>query len=842
MSKDGKHSITSSRHAREGWKQWRADQGKAQAKSKMVRIWVPKETLWEGSPFTSAEENMVSQPDEFKSFVSLLREHPGDSWGYLVAPRIISGESRPPAPANMIGRPSSRPPGRVLYVGDPDIDVGAGKLIPLPPGNTAVAIQSLDEKDDPYSTLLNDAGKILATYDYLRPGSIPTKDVRKPQAAGAADNLRRKTIDVSPGISRAIQLMIESGKVDEARKILADVQQTLALEMEAVFPASKVVACGWHCNSGMPEKPGILHLDVWLHSTEPQIVNLGKKKKDTLLRTWTAGGLDHGGPGPGICAWDRHMAALGEEMEILAPARCWEVRNAIKLQEDRAMERRRPGTANRDVTLHRKFDALVAAALPTEFVEQGMAAYRVHLRKVYAEGDRKLNATVADPVKFARKRDKLAKSMRVVRSREKSLSDSEKELSTRQLGMLDAARDLAKRERRKWIGKRWMLRGMDRDLTRRQAQTALREDGIENRLAAIGLQESSLKLQVDDAGKITNDLRRQKTETKRIQDEAEFVRDTANNLLVDATKAREAAAVQGILDARRLVLGEGISPPNAITGPEIARKFQQELEEVQKRSIFEGMVGVFKAVFPNRISKATTSTELARELTATIRRTISEGFQTVIGLLVPKRRMVATELDGMKDELVAVAGEYRQSATLDGLNQARCELLGAEAGDAPATEEEMRSAIGDAILQKFKDAETSAKSVVAPIPIAQLAEMLGFSDVPGEGFLIAEIENGYGKIPHRLALDGETFELWSLNLGNAGGTWEIGGKGQGALDLMKAIDKKLSRSSVCERLAELFPDRWAGILLEMVAKKNPQLWRGLAAGVQREGPPQDMKR
>ena len=841
MSKDGKHSITSSRHAREGWKQWRADQGKAQAKSKKVRIWVPKELLWEGSPFTSAEENMVSLPDDFKSFVSLLREHPGDSWGYLVAPRIISGESRPPARTNKIGRPSSRPPGRALYEGDPDIDAGAGKLIPLPPGNTAVAIQSLDEKDDPYSTLLNDAGKILATYDYLRPGTIPTKDVRKPQAVGAADNLRRKTIDVSPGISRAVQLMIESGKLEEAKKILADVQQTLALEMEAVFPASKVVACGWHCNSGMPEKPGILHLDVWLHSTEPQIVNLGKKKKDTLLRTWTAGGLDHGGPGPGICAWDRHMAALGEEMETLAPARCWEVRNAIKLQEERALERRRPGTANRDVILHRKFDELVAAALPTEFVEQGMAAYRVHLQQVYAEGDRKLNATVADPVKFARKRDKLAKSMRVVRSREKLLLGSEQELAVRESGFLEKVRHIEKRERRKWIGKRWELRGVGRDLTRRQAETAVRESGIENRLVAVGLQESKVKLQLDDAVQTTKNLRRQEFETKKIGDVAEIARDAANKLLVDATKAREAAAVQGILDARKLVLGEGISPPNAITGPEIAREFQQELEEVQKRSIFEGIADAFKAVFPNRIPKATTSSGLARELTAAIRRTISEGFQVVIGLLIPKRRIVATELDGMKDELVVVAGEYRQSATLDGLNQARCELLGADAGDAPMTEVGMRSAIGDAIRKIFKDAEKSAQSVVAPIPIARLAEKLDFREVPGEG-LIAEIEDGYGKIPHRLALDGETFELWSFNRGNAGGTWEIGGKGQGPLDLMKAIDKNLSRSSICERLAVLFPDSWAGILLEMVAKKNPQLWRGLAAEVQREGSPQDMKR
>jgi len=429
MSKNGNHSRTSARHGREGWKRWREDQKKGKNKSKLVRTWVAVMRKVVDSRFTNHEEDLLSDPDAFKSFLSELRPHPADNWGYLVCPRIESGIEPPPREPGKVGRPPSRPPGRLLYHGDPAIDAGADSLIPILSGNTSTPITELDEKDDPYSILLNEVGKILETYDYIRQKrGYPANDVRKPKAAGAMDNLRRKTIDVSPAISRAIQFMIEDGQASLARVILGQLQKQLAREVEMTFPGSKVVACAWHCNSGMPEKPGMLHLDIWLHSTEPQVVILGKKKIPTLVRTWRAGALDHGGPGPGICAYDRHMAALGDEMEKLAPGVCWEVRNAIAAQEHRAIERKRPGTANRDIFLHRRFDELVAAALPPVYVEKGREVYRDHLRAVYSQGDQKISSTVVDPEKFDRKRTKLAKQLRAIREKSREISRRETEL------------------------------------------------------------------------------------------------------------------------------------------------------------------------------------------------------------------------------------------------------------------------------------------------------------------------------------------------------------------------------------------------------------------------------
>lgn len=89
-------------------------------------------------------------------------------------------------------------------------------------------------------------------------------------------------------------------------------------------------------------------------------------------------------------------------------------------------------------------------------------------------------------------------------------------------------------------------------------------------------------------------------------------------------------------------------------------------------------------------------------------------------------------------------------------------------------------------------------------------------------------------IPHRLALDGENFTLSFLNLGNAGGTWEMKGEGGGAFDLMRLLTKHPVIAEMCDRLAEWFPDRKASIFLTLAAEKSPawrQFSRGLPLGI-----------
>lgn len=607
------------------------DNAMASAKSKMVRDWIPIMVEQLAFDDTSIEELVLSAPDGFKSNVSELRSDPGSSWGYLVVPRI-SGILSPlsaSAGKNQKDRAKIDPKDRKLRPGDPDLDRGASALIPLEYDHSGTPVEDLDEKYDPYSRLLDDCGKLLATYDYVRvKNGYPATDVRNPKGKGATDNLRRKTIDVSPGISRAFQFMIEDGRVVEARALLDKLQPILAKEIEETFPLGKVVACGWHCNSGMPEKLGILHLDVWLHSTELRTEIIGSKKKSKLLRIWNAGGLDHGGPGPGICAWDRHMRALGNEMEVLAPGRCFEVRYSMEQKENRAISRKRPGTANRDVRLHRRFDDLVGDALPDDYLARGMSAYRAHLLNVYAGGEPKFDAMIADPKAHDRKRARMVRAMQVIRSRRSFLSKREDRLSSAVEKQVKSSAD-ARRE----IG---------RKLVETKKQTRSKGRRIGKRLAQIKSEQREIDAKDQELFQNTEIL---DSNEQNLMGQLDMLKADRAALTKLEYELRQGAAFQGLLTARQLLFGENVKTPNATSVKELNLEFKGELIKAVDRKAIKILRIAHDKILPIKADRpeAKTLDDVVQQIGTDIKmfrdNAVLAAWKAVFGILVPGEKV-----------------------------------------------------------------------------------------------------------------------------------------------------------------------------------------------------------
>jgi hypothetical protein len=115
------------------------------------------------------------------------------------------------------------------------------------------------------------------------------------------------------------------------------------------------------------------------------------------------------------------------------------------------------------------------------------------------------------------------------------------------------------------------------------------------------------------------------------------------------------------------------------------------------------------------------------------------------------------------------------------------------------------------------------------IPIALVAEKLGFV-LDEWGDLSAELPDKSGFLfTQRLVLNGECFDVECERYRGAGNyVWEHESKGKGAIDLMQAFMPKRPVLEACARLAELFPESKAGIILELSESSNPDLWKELA--------------
>ena len=798
MAKAGKYSKIAGRHGREGFPQWEEDQKASKRRSIETGMkWVLVPVSGPGASDPDEGDDLITSEGgalTFRSDVAALRPHPAESWGYRVVPILTArqaAEGEKPGKRGP-GRPRKRDVvGRTLVVGEPAIDAGASSMVRPPDGDTSIPEDQLTEDGDPFVELLDQAAAILSSYDYLDVKTVTRKvkeDMetrkereklnrslpeekkiqrktetvvvtyvreRKPESEGAVTNLQRRTIDVSPGLSRAVQRMIEAGRVEEARRILDDLVVPLCAEFERVFPGSKVVGGGWHVRSGQ------LHLDLWVHGTWLDLVEAGIKEEPKAVRLWDPDILHHFGPGPGVCAWDRHVSALGGDAESYCPGIVAEVSKALADKQQRAAERdagrRGAGQANRDVAIHRRFDEIVSAALPDEFVEIGMNEYREHLRGVYEGGDPKVLQAAADPEKFEKRKTFLENSMQELCRREAAL---EKKLARmgKESGEL-VANHVKQEEGRRWVGRKMKSRKLGRKIAALLAEASNTKNDAVRTINEAMVTEVHAEEMFKDADKVRKKL---DSERKNLELKSDDLARQADLLRSSSDQVRAQASIDGLIEARRLLLGADVAEPPTMTAEQLGAVFRneivdhvdtkviQKLDDARRRlagdevsispaaslvEVEKGISDIFKIKEENAVAtgtksvfkllnngadpEGTTSAEIWKEITKSITKIVSQKLMGVFRRLRPNQDSAATTLEELEKDIAAGFDAFETRALESGLEEARKALVGS---DAPALGNANEGTLRESIQAAAEQLKSKAKTEIAEAVIGKKLE------------------------------------------------------------------------------------------------------------------------
>ncbi|MFT3991731.1 MAG: plasmid recombination protein [Luteolibacter sp.] len=146
----------------------------------------------------------------------------------------------------------------------------------------------------------------------------------------------------------------------------------------------------------------------------------------------------------------------------------------------------------------------------------------------------------------------------------------------------------------------------------------------------------------------------------------------------------------------------------------------------------------------------------------------------------------------------------------------------------------------DELRQSRKDLEDEKKKIqsernrLRKIPIEAVLGKMGFV-LNNESDLRLDILNGDVKVPHRAILkEDQSFEIEYWHLGKQ--EWTNLANGKGAIDLVmlipperepNAVTKKTTFIAACDKLAEWFPKQRAGIVAEILERRNLPLWEDL---------------
>jgi hypothetical protein len=359
----------------------------------------------------------------FPSNFGALRRDETDNMGYRI-PKVVPGE-----PVDARGRKKKKKkragakrkikmPYREIRPGEPDIDAGV-----------AGWVQPKDTAD--FLKLGNRMDSLLETFDRVTwVGGIPyvrsfhaesTKLVDVgggivAQIKAKADSVTiRDTIGVSPGLSRALELMVNAGRIEEVRAAIESILEPLGKKYETMFRGPRASAKVTSAVPHIQEKDGHFHVDLWVHSTYLAEAEHGCERLPIPVRFWDAKALCHHGPGPGIVFWKRHLDVLGDldelaktEPEAAERAKFTELvctqamescRKRAREEHEKQLSREEEAKGEvsnnwirpsddfaRDVRIHQEIDELLANALPSEFVEKGRQEYRHHLIEAYKAG------------------------------------------------------------------------------------------------------------------------------------------------------------------------------------------------------------------------------------------------------------------------------------------------------------------------------------------------------------------------------------------------------------------------------------------------------------------------
>lgn len=406
------------------------------------------------------EKDLASFPSEF----STLRRDKDDNLGYRI-PRLIPGSNgevvqmpehrgkngdRKPRSAKKSKYRKMPPAYRVLVAGQPDIDAGVDGWIQ--PQDTRDFVRRGNRMDKLLETFdritfkknylrdsdgdfeLDARGRriLVSTTPYVKPFRAESS-VLKTEVNSKGERITsrvktdattlgyRNTIGVSPGLSRALQRLVEDGYMAETRRAIETTVEPFGRFYEATYRGPntnvKVTSIVPHLDSGH------FHYDTWNHSTFLDTSETGVDREKVPIRRWDSKASCHYGPGPGVTFWMRHFVALGdlEELAKTEPEAakragytrmlCDQAISGCKARAeegyDKAMKESlacsdngRPFTGwirpaddyARDIRVSEEADRLLAKAirdlgLEKDYVAMGMAEYKDHLIEAYTLGE-----------------------------------------------------------------------------------------------------------------------------------------------------------------------------------------------------------------------------------------------------------------------------------------------------------------------------------------------------------------------------------------------------------------------------------------------------------------------
>lgn len=795
------------------------------------------------------------EKEKFKSDNSKLRGGFGDAWGYFVAPLI----PRPVIPADKIltanqeeekkptenpseqkkaksdkpavrGRPRKRKiPIRVPIPGDPDLDAGAEMLVPIL--QTGLSLTLGWRRMRTAKRLLNDYDKEMTT----KVKGVIRKYCR--QHLARADSspsqqtlLERMTVDLMPGFSRAIERMLADRGQLATRKLLEAATPLILAEYQKLFPAARVVGAAWHVRSGQ------LHLDIWSHSTRLEVVQHGKGT--ALARLWNATGLAHYGPGSGICAWDRHARALGDQAEAVAPGLVEVVKQALDRQV-----KTHGNKANRDVDLHRAVDNIFADLLPQPFQDVGMGEYRTWLHQqyslgltgpvarrpksqkaIYAEikakafldGLQKIsglfeNITNPDePVDADAVKTRFEEWITTIVETEKTKGKQAGLETVRELieqaqadreetaKMLEKVRDIM--DTAEFEGLKNARRAFLREAAREPLATTATDLVTEFKEEIEAVVDSAIKAREGTFADRDAKLDIRESALKTLEDKA------ADQKIVLANKASELATRLTDVGVRE---DKALKKENEFAGRESQIEVRQSaLETREANAVINGLRTAYRVLNSGREPTKTTQAGILGEITTSITKTVADMVMGVVGRLRPNFKSTATtlvELDGEIQEIQQEAVERK--IALDNLTI---------------------------------DIETDRKRM-SRIPVRELCETLGLV-VDKDDLISGSLEsfNVPGvEFEYRGSIKGESFELEVFHhhhKGHGQHAWVKLRPGNGAIDFLCSLMPKPDFVLACKRLAAIFPDREGGILLGHVTNKGGNLWNNVFPIPQPETP------
>lgn len=697
-------------------------------------------------PLAPTKEDLAAFPSEF----SILRCDEHDNLGYRI-PRLVpkSNGEHVTMPEQRGGKPKGKKKkGRkqkmtesysVLEPGQPDIDAGVdGWIQPkdtqefVTRGNRMDALlktfnrvvdQILYELDEDGSPCRDkkgrkiEAGRIPHVKTFQAETSVP-KTIVRPDGSKYTDMVKAKastvsyrdTIGVSPGLSRALQRMVEDGRISEARMAIESVMEPLARLYEETYrgPATnaKVTSMVAHLDSGHA------HFDFWNHTTYLGTAETGLASEVVPVRFWDAKASCHYGPGPGVTFWMRHFDALGD-LDELGRIEPIAARNAglTRMLCEKAIG----GCRKRAEDAHR-------AAL-------------IRKSKIQKQGE--------EVVGWIRPADDYARDLKMSQAADRILMEAIRNLELEKdyvgIGMAEYKEHLVEGYRSGGIGIR-METSQDLEHVRKliensETKAGKEREAAETALAAVRLEKLELERLRDEVSSLQADIDVDAAATKA----ARLAADLAEKVAVTALKRAEEAArqqAQSILAAARKAEAalpamerdaelRGFrlayskifpgNPANAKTVEEAKKLLDSGVAGIRQEAEIIAWANVWKFLGMGEIQPGATVKTLEqgteRAIAGRIASSLAAGLAGIFRVFGREAPVVQTQEaveKAMKD-----AGEaYKENARREGLVFAVAKIRGVEVSDVEGLDERALTADIESEAGKFRESEEAREKAV----------------------------------------------------------------------------------------------------------------------------------